>query len=114
MPSMTMPITISRTIILNIKNKILLDGERQITQHVAINKCDLLTSTAKVRKYLLKSLGLHRSTYSPVWLPAFFSLLMAKSILQVKEKSYEWQLAHVTDSHSNQIKITPQNTPYYI
>lgn len=29
---------------------------------VTINEYDILTSTAKVKKYLLNSLGLHRST----------------------------------------------------
>lgn len=108
-----MPVTISRTIILSIKNELLHDGEIQITQHVTINKCDILTSTAKVRKYLLKSLGLHRRTYSPVWFPAFFSLLMAKSILQVKQKQCEWQRVPCNHDkgHNNQRKTIFRRLP---
>lgn len=45
------------------------------------------TSTGKVKKYLLKSFGLHLKMYSPRLFPDFWSQLTANSILQEKQQN---------------------------
>lgn len=60
-------LAISRAIIQSIKKEIYMVPNMKgklyrLNKDVTVNECDILTSTAKVKKYLLNSLGLHRST----------------------------------------------------
>lgn len=61
-----------------------LDMKKETLEKPVSNGQMLPTSTGNVRKYLLKSLGLHRKINNPCLFPHFWSRLIANSSLQNK------------------------------